>query len=211
MKILKCKICNKKITTGSKLGMCASCSSQKRWQSPEEHEKHSKALKDKPKSKEHIENMRKARIGKPSGMLGKKHTEESRDKMSKSHKGKKRSPHSKKTIEKISGKNSVHYIHGQSKSSYSKEFTPELKNSIKERDNLTCQNPKCNCTQEQHLEKYNLSLEIHHIDYDRYNCEKTNLITLCKQCNISANYNRDYFYALYTYINETKKEKTNGR
>ena len=57
-------------------------------------------------------------------------------------------------------------------------------------------------TQEEHFIVYGRNIEIHHIDYDRKNCGEDNLITLCKQCNLRANYNRDYWKNSY-------EEKTN--
>jgi len=69
---------------------------------------------------------------------------------------------------------------------------------ILKRDNYTCQ--YCGMIEEEHLKKYNRSIEVHHIDYNRYNCEETNLITLCKLHNINANKDRDYHYAYYNLI-----------
>lgn len=43
---------------------------------------------------------------------------------------------------------------------------------------------------------------VHHIDDNKQNCKKNNLITTCNQCNIKANFNRDYWYAYFTYIVE---------
>jgi len=163
------------------------------------------------------------KIGKNHPFFGRKHTKKSRDKMSKVKTGIKRNPFTKATRDKMSksikismnrpeikqkmsGKNSVHYIHGQSNLPYTKEFTPVLRNKIRQRDNDTCQNPKCNCTQKEHLNKYNSSLEIHHIDHCTFNCEETNLIALCKKHNLNANKNIDYWYAYYTYIMENKNE-----
>jgi len=65
----------------------------------------------------------------------------------------------------------------------------EYKESIKERDNYTCQNPDC---------KNNSNiLCVHHIDYDKKNCAPKNLITLCNSCNSRANFNRGYWQKLY--------------
>jgi len=70
---------------------------------------------------------------------------------------------------------------------YTVEFTKELKESIRKRDNFSCQN--CG-TEEKH---YHRNLDIHHIDYDKTNCRVNNLITLCQKCNIKANFNRSYW------------------
>lgn len=59
-------------------------------------------------------------------------------------------------------------------------------------------------TQEEHFLMYNRDIEIHHIDYNKNNCNEDNLITLCKQCNIRANYNRDYWFSYYSYILENR-------
>jgi len=84
---------------------------------------------------------------------------------------------------------------GISKLPYAFEFTEELKEQIRQRDNYRCQ--LCNFTNEEHLITYDESLPIHHIDYNKKNCGKDNLITTCKQCNTRANFNRDYWKELY--------------
>lgn len=93
------------------------------------------------------------------------------------------------------------YVNGLGNEPYPIEFNQELKEKIRKRDNYTCQ--KCNITEEEHLIVYGIKLSIHHIDYDKQNCNDNNLITLCKQCNIRANYNRDYWKEYY----QRKKEK----
>jgi len=90
------------------------------------------------------------------------------------------------------------YIDGTSYEPYSSEFTQRLKYEIRERDNFECQN--CYMTEEEHLSVYGRVLEVHHIDYNKQNCNKNNLVTLCKQCNLRVNKNRDYWFAYFTYI-----------
>ena len=90
-------------------------------------------------------------------------------------------------------------VHGMSYLPYTKNFRLSKKTILK-RDNYTCQ--YCGMTQKEHFKKYGRDIEVHHINYCTFNCKSSNLITLCKQCNINANYNRDYWYAYYTYINE---------
>jgi hypothetical protein len=101
---------------------------------------------------------------------------------------------------KYNGKNHWNYINGLGYLPYSKTFTLHLKNSIRKRDNYTCQ--LCKMDNKEYLKKYNREIEIHHIDYNKYNDDKRNLITLCKQCNIKANYNRDYWFAYFSYLME---------
>ena len=45
-------------------------------------------------------------------------------------------------------------------------------------------------TEEEHLIVLGKVLIVHHIDYNKKNCNENNLITLCLWCNIRANYNR---------------------
>lgn len=95
------------------------------------------------------------------------------------------------------GNNNGNYIDGRSYESYPIEFTEELKEKIRERDNYTCQGENCSMTYEEHLIIYGRNLHVHHIDYDKQNCSKNNLITLCQQCNLRANVNRDYWLDFY--------------
>jgi len=69
----------------------------------------------------------------------------------------------------------------------------EYKNDIKERDGNICLNPYCDS-------KYPNDLTIHHIDYDKKNCEPRNLITLCRVCNIKANKDRRWHKTWYKAI-----------
>jgi hypothetical protein len=73
-----------------------------------------------------------------------------------------------------------------------------FKAGIRERDSFTCQNPDCR--------KDDDGLVIHHIDYDKKNCEPKNLITLCRACNGRANFNRDFWQAGYSEIIRLKYE-----
>jgi len=92
-------------------------------------------------------------------------------------------------------KNHPNYIDGRSFEPYTIEFTEELKESIRKRDDYKCQN--CSMTEEEHLIVNGQVLHVHHIDYNKQNCSKENLITTCKQCNIRANYNRSYWEEIY--------------
>jgi len=67
---------------------------------------------------------------------------------------------------------------------YGKEFTSELKNIIRKRDNyicLICGIEEINCRR---------NLSIHHIDYNKYNNKYNNLISLCDSCHMKTNFNR---------------------
>ena len=94
------------------------------------------------------------------------------------------------------GKNSPCWIDGRSYSGYPQEWTNQLRESIRKRDNHTCQN--CGMTEEEHLVIYSQVLHVHHIDYNKQNCKEDNLITLCFGCNIKANKNRNLWQDLFT-------------
>lgn len=94
------------------------------------------------------------------------------------------------------GNNNPAWIDGSSYKNYPVEFTESLKESIRKRDNYTCQN--CNMTEEEHLIVEGRCLDVHHINYDKKNCNEDNLITLCHSCNVRANYLRSYWQEFYT-------------
>jgi hypothetical protein len=87
------------------------------------------------------------------------------------------------------------YIDGSSYEKHSPEFTEKLKEQVHKRDNYECQN--CGMTEEEHLIVVGRILDTHHIDHNKQNCKETNLITLCQQCNLRANKNRDYWIKIY--------------
>jgi hypothetical protein len=93
------------------------------------------------------------------------------------------------------GINNSNWRGGISKLPYPIEFNDELKELIRKRDNHICQN--CSMTDEEHLIVCGYNLTIHHIDYNKFNCSKDNLITLCQSCNSRANHNRIYWQELY--------------
>jgi 5-methylcytosine-specific restriction endonuclease McrA len=93
------------------------------------------------------------------------------------------------------GERNHQYIMGKSKEPYSIEFTEKLKESIRKRDNYECQN--CNITEEEHLIVYGKVLHVHHIDYNKQNCNENNLISTCQGCNTRANSNRNYWQEFY--------------
>lgn len=75
---------------------------------------------------------------------------------------------------------------------YPEEFNESLKEKIKKRDNYKCCDPDCSGESKK--------LNVHHIDYDKKNCNKNNLITLCSKCHGKTNGNRDYWKEFYKKI-----------
>ena len=93
------------------------------------------------------------------------------------------------------GENNPNWKGGRSFEPYSHEFNKELKEQIRKRDNYICQN--CSMTEEEHLIVVGKELSVHHIDYNKENCNKNNLITTCLWCNSRANHNRNYWHNYY--------------
>jgi len=192
-------------------------------------------IKGKKHSEETKKKIRKARIGQKhseeskrkigkSAKLRKRlpHSEETKKKISESHKGKKRkpfseetrkkmseglirrfkkNPHSKETREKMSksrkGNKCYAWKGGISFEPYSVDWTNTLKRSIRERDRYTCQV----CSKQQGNKVH----DVHHIDYNKKNCNPDNLITLCRSCHSKTNKNRKYWtnYFIKTYVQQT--------
>lgn len=83
---------------------------------------------------------------------------------------------------------------GLSRINYSIKWTDELRNQIRKRDEYICQ--LCG----------KIGKQVHHIDYNKTNCNENNLTTLCRKCHCKTNFNRDYWFAYFKYI----KENYNG-
>ena len=73
---------------------------------------------------------------------------------------------------------------------YPPEFD-KAKQQIRERDGNICQ--RCGRTREEEGRE----LAVHHIDYNKQNCNDDNLITLCNSCNGKVNSNRDYWKQVF--------------
>lgn len=76
------------------------------------------------------------------------------------------------------------WIDGRSYLKYPKEFDI-VKNEIKQRDGYLCQLCYIPCIRKR--------LGAHHIDYNKMNNNKNNLISLCTGCNSKVNRSRDYW------------------
>ena len=77
---------------------------------------------------------------------------------------------------------------GTSFAPYPLGWTPALRRAIRRRDHNTC--VLCGFQGNAH------SLDVHHIDYDKNNLTRPNLITLCRTCHTKTNFNRSYWLAL---------------
>jgi hypothetical protein len=113
-------------------------------------------------TEEHKEKCRKASKGNKY-RLGSKHTLEWRNKQSLRRRGNQCN----------FWKGGIHKFRGQ----YGYNFTIQLKEKIRVRDNFKCQ--ICGVPE---LE-LNSRLSIHHIDYNKKNSNENNLVSLCKSCH----------------------------
>jgi len=147
---------------------------------------------------------------------GKKMTQELKDKLSLAHKGKKLSKEHKLNIGKAGkgkkrtqesklkislaklGDKNPSWNGGSSFGEYSLNFTNILKEKIRKRDNYICQ--RCGISQKDNGRK----LPIHHIDYNKDNCDENNLITLCNSCHSKTNHNRSLWKQLLTMVMNIK-------
>jgi hypothetical protein len=84
---------------------------------------------------------------------------------------------------------------GISKDTYYFIFTnEEFKQIVRDRDGNICLN--CNKTEKQNGEK----LVVHHINYDKKDCDLKNLVCVCRSCNAKANTYRDWHTKWYQLI-----------
>jgi hypothetical protein len=89
------------------------------------------------------------------------------------------------------GSKNPRWLGGTSFGPYTSEFCKDLKREIRNRDNHECQ--LCGVPQE----KNHRALSIHHIDYDKLNCDSVNLVSLCRQCHTRTNSNREYWKVFF--------------
>jgi len=87
---------------------------------------------------------------------------------------------------------------GKSFDPYPVSFNNALKRAIRERDNYVCQG----CGEVGNV--------VHHIDYDKENCDSMNLITTCRSCNARANCNRERWEVYYMDKQLERTIKQNG-
>jgi len=113
----------------------------------------------------------------PPSAKGRKPSEETKQKMSKTA----------KINGNLVGINNPNWQGGKSFESYGLGWTDDLKESIRKRDNYICQ--ECGI----HQEEIDRSLDVHHIDYDKHNLNPENLIALCRKCHVKTNINREYW------------------
>ena len=100
------------------------------------------------------------------------------------------------------GKKHQCFLHGNRTKDYGKGWGELLRIQIRKRDNYTCQN--CGMDNNKCFDKFKCMLNVHHINYNKYDNKESNLISLCCSCHMKTNYNRDYWHVFYKYIIENK-------
>ena len=140
------------------------------------------------KGKHHSKEV-KRKIGKSN--KGKIRSREARQKYSKANLGKHLSKETRRKMSEANrGSKSYLWKGGISFEPYSIDWTNDLREAIRKRDNYTCQ--LCGIHQDE-LGGWSKKLDIHHIDYQKDNLNPDNLITLCRDCHCKTNFNRNYW------------------
>jgi len=81
-----------------------------------------------------------------------------------------------------------------SREPYSVDWSKTLRRSIRERDKYICQL----CKEPQG----DRALCVHHIDYNKKNCDPDNLISLCLKCHIKTNQDREFWTKFFKNNNQ---------
>ncbi len=92
--------------------------------------------------------------------------------------------------ERFLGLRNPNWKGGSSFLPYSFVFNKKLKEEIKERDNFRCR--YCDKIEEQAKNEDSLhrGLTVHHVDFDKNNNSKENLMTACRRCNAKLNFRK---------------------
>jgi len=120
--------------------------------------------------------------GERNPFYGKKHTIHARQQMGRDVSGKKNPMYGKGYL--LRGSKNGAWKGGISFGMYGEEFNEELKAKLRKRDKFVCQ--ICNKN----------GFVIHHVDYNKKNHKKSNLITLCQSCHGKTGFNREYWKSL---------------
>lgn len=121
-----------------------------------------------------------------TGMVTSKGTKR---KIGNANRGKKRS---KEIRRRMCGENHWNWRGGVSFDPYPKDWTNLFKESIRQRDSYICQ--LCGV----HQDELSRVLDVHHIDYDKYNLDPENLVALCRSCHQKTNLDRECWIEFFT-------------
>lgn len=96
---------------------------------------------------------------------------------------------------KVTKENCHFWRGGISFEPYSLNWTESLRESVRRRDRYHCQ--LCEKDQFEELKRAGQKLSIHHIDYNKKNCDPNNLITLCHKCHRKTYLKRSFWSNLF--------------
>jgi len=167
----KCIDCQKEISRNSL--RCKSCFNKFKWKTDDNF-----GMKGKKMPKITKEKWSKKRKGKGNSFFGKHHTKELKQRFHEERKGKSFSPETQFKKGQTKGDKNVNWKGGISFIPYPPEFNIRLKKLIRDRDKYKC----FICDKN--------GFQVHHINYDKQNCNPENLITLCKSCHHKTNTKR---------------------
>jgi hypothetical protein len=103
------------------------------------------------------------------------------------------------------GEKSLMWMGGKSFEPYSPDFNIVLRREVKNRDKMCM---LCNKTYDKLTNK---QIQTHHIDYDKKNSKRENLVILCASCHMKTNINRDYWKIFFqTLLSEKYKYSYNS-
>lgn len=88
---------------------------------------------------------------------------------------------------------------------YGAEFNKRLKKEVANYWDNKCQFPKHTTGVSKEKNECKGKLHIHHIDYDKKNCNRDNLIPLCNKHHSTVNTNRQYWKKIFIGIVARKK------
>jgi hypothetical protein len=124
-------------------------------------------------------------------LKGRPFSDEVRGKLSEANKGKVLSEETRRRMGKArEGEENPNWQGGKSFEPYPQDWTEALRETIRRRDNYAC---KWCSKRQNELTGWFKKLSVHHIDYDKRNCDPKNLITLCNSCNGKVNRDREYW------------------
>ena len=101
---------------------------------------------------------------------------------------------------KMRGENNPAWRGGITERPYPYSFNKALKSEIIKRDGGKC-----------YICGKNNDLVVHHIDYNKDNCNPNNLITLCRSCHSKTNFNRGYWIKYFNDKSKTIKWTTQSK
>ena len=137
--------------------------------------------------------------------LGKSPSQETRNKISISNKGRskpvgfgERISETRIRLGLSKGDNNPFWINGRAYEPYTETFSRRFRLMIRKRDNHIC----LLCMK--HSEKLNCALHIHHINYDKTLSIPENCLSLCKNCHAKTNFNRMYWTPLFQSLLSSK-------